>query len=313
MSYDQVPSIIFIYPFEKGIRSINNLCHGRKIAPSIARIATIIISIGISIGLPQIPQVSIYLIGFISASVGIQGLAAMTLGTFALGVILTAVNIAMVSKFFDAYYKHKYGHPNPEYRLTRRDRKLYSKLYAELSREELEDLLKSVDKKIKHLVLNIERNKDQGRKDKVFSLKHVLYKLKQGDLETYNKYYEEENYKRNLNIINLKRALNSLGKDIPDDFINSDKDSLDLFMARERELSLINSSTWQTEGLVNGSSSFASLPDDPIKACKRILRMWETKKHSFEKCNDPEELRAIIKDELSYQIDRKKELENIAL
>jgi prepilin signal peptidase PulO-like enzyme (type II secretory pathway) len=223
----ELPSTIFMYPFEKIIKAFSNLANGRKIAPSIARIITVIACIAISCYLPQIPAISVYLIGFISAGIGISGAGALAIGTMGLSIVLMAVSLAIVKKAFQLYYSHKYEVTNSEHRLTARDIKRYKELYPEMSEEQMNKFINDVQEKIQYVLQQLKKYKKQERYDMAKSMKYILNRLKYGDIESFDNYYQVEVYKRTRHIEKLQKALDSLNAKHPELRENEQEQSIE--------------------------------------------------------------------------------------
>ncbi len=215
-SSSEISSSVFTYPFEKTIKAISNIIARRKLLSSIFRLLAVAASIAVSIYVPQIPAVSIYLIGFISAGIGVTGAGAIAIGSVGMAIILTGISIAITKKFFQYYHKRRYGFSNPEHRLTNRDIEKIRKRYPELSETQIDVKIDEIRKKIHHLSVQIRKYKSEERHSDAKALKYILNRLKTGDLETYDNYYRTENFKRAIKKSNLRKKLEELVKKYPE-------------------------------------------------------------------------------------------------
>jgi len=182
------PSIIK-YPIEKIVKAIVNITLSRKVSSSIGRLIAASIGIGIGIYLPNVSQVGV-LLAYLALDLNLSAATALTLSTVVSAWICCSFCIYITKSAFQSYYFNKYGVTNPEHRLTENDKRYIYNNNLDKTDEEINKLIFVIEKRIDLVVVDLQRLKQKENVNAIQHLKLVLNKLKKGDLEFFDEYYD---------------------------------------------------------------------------------------------------------------------------
>jgi len=180
---------ILKYPIEKIVKAIVNITLDRKVPSSIGRLIAAGIGIGIGMYLPQLSQIGVIL-AYIALDLSLSSATALTLSTIISAWICCSFCIYVTKSAFQSYYFNKYGVTNPEHRLTENDKRYIYNNNLDKTDEEINKLISVVEKRIDLVVVDLQRLKQKENENAIQHVKLVLNKLKKGDLEFFDEYYD---------------------------------------------------------------------------------------------------------------------------
>ena len=177
------------YPVEMLIKAFVNLALNRKVPSSICRILAAFIGIAIGIMLPQLSEIALFF-AYIALDINLSLTSAITISTIISSWVCCSACIHLTKKAFQSYYFHKYGDSNSEHRLTENEKRYIYNNNLDKTDEEIKKLIAVIEKRIDLIIVELQQLKIKENENAIKHVKLVLNKLKKGDLEFFDEYYD---------------------------------------------------------------------------------------------------------------------------